>query len=69
MTFRSLAVRRLTKRLPGPAARMVGRLNTRPDMRPEPEPGVRDALREFYEPHVRRLMELLDDPIPEWSTA
>lgn len=65
--FRSLRLRRLTQRLPQPAARVVGRFNS---LRGAPRPTMEDATRRrldrYFAPHVRRVEELLGYEVPEW---
>lgn len=62
--FRSLAIRRLTQALPGPADRVVSRLNTR-KARDAPMPDhVEGRLRETFAPHNAALAELLARPVP-----
>lgn len=67
VTFRSLRVRAIARRLPAPLGRVVARLNTRrPEAPPVLDETTRRRLADFYAPHVRRTEELLDAPIPEW---
>lgn len=67
VTFRSLRLRRIAQRLPSPLGRPVARVNTRRNV---PSPRLDDPtsarLTEFYAPHIRRVEEILGEPIPEW---
>jgi hypothetical protein len=67
VTFRSLRVRDLSKRLPGPVGRVVARINTRRDASNPLLPDAEGSrLREFYADRIVRVEELLGEPIPEW---
>ena len=69
VTFRSLRVRELTQRLPPQAGRVVARLNTRRNVAPpQLDPATRDTLIDFYAPHIRRVEELIGEPVAEWQT-
>jgi hypothetical protein len=68
--FRSVRARRIGRRLPGMAGRIVGRLNTRRDaVRPVLDAATRQRLDEYFAPHVRRVEERLEVEIPEWPSS
>ncbi len=68
VTFRSLALRRLSHRLPGALGKAVARLNTRTQApAPALEPVTRRRLEEFYAPHIARTEHLLGYDVPEWK--
>ncbi len=67
VTFRSLPLRRLSQRLPGPLGRGLARINTkRPDSPPRLDESQRERLDEFFAPRIADLSELLDDDLSEW---
>lgn len=69
VTFRSLRVRDLGKRLPGPVGRIVARLNTRTDVTKSEMPTAeRHRLSEFYAPRIAAVESLIGQPLPEWRS-
>ena len=70
VTFRSLAVRRLSHRLPTPLQRTVERLNTRRNLRPPvmPEP-IRSELRRYFAPQIEAVERWLDQDLAEWHAG
>lgn len=67
VTFRSIRVRNLAKRLPAPAGRVVARLNTRRSVSNPPMPDAdRKRLSDFFAERIERVEELLGAAIPEW---
>ena len=69
VTFRSLRLRRLSQRLPGPAQRPLARLNTRRQVAPPRlDQTQRDRLDSFFAPRVERVTALLEDTLPEWAS-
>ena len=66
--FRSVRVRDLSKRLPKPARRLVGRLNRRPDTGyPEMDAATRATLGEEFARANAGLEDLVRRPLPVWS--
>ena len=63
--FRSLAARNWSRRLPGRARNLVGRLNAkREETYPEMDTSTRSQLEEYFRVENRRLTELIDIEIP-----
>lgn len=68
VTFRSLRVRDLSRRLPSPVERLVARLNTRRTALPPVLDGaVRRRLEHYFAPRIARVEDLLGQRIPEWQ--
>lgn len=68
LTFRSLWLRNLSKRMPRQISRMIGRLNARTNVSyPEIDAGSRDRLSEFFRSHNEKLEKLLDLELDEWA--
>ena len=65
--FRSQRVRRLARRLPAPAADVVGHLNSRAEGYPPLDPGLRDELRAWYRPANQELAEWLGRDLSAWG--
>jgi hypothetical protein len=66
--IRSLALRRVAKRLPKKLQNAVGRLNTRPADYPPLHEKTRHDLLHFFTPHNSRLSTMLDVRLPDtWS--
>ena len=67
VTFRSLRVRDLSRSLPSPLGRLVARLNTNRDTRPDPaDPRVVERLVEFFAPRITAVEQRLAVALPEW---
>ncbi len=65
--FRSLGLREVSKRLPGPAGRVLARINTRRYVARPPMPEVeRGRLAAFYAERVSTVERLWGEPIPQW---
>lgn len=62
--FRSLRLRQMAKRLPRPAARVIGRLNTRPGEYPEIDRALWCRLTEELAPELDRLESVLGRSLP-----
>ncbi len=70
VTFRSLRLRQLAQRLPGPVGKALARANTRTRASaPALDPRIRRRLEEFYAPHIARTEQLLGREVPEWRPA
>lgn len=66
--FRSLRLREVSKRLPGPAGRVLARINTRRYAASPQLPEVeRRRLAAFYAERVMAVERLLGEPIPQWQ--
>jgi hypothetical protein len=66
IAFRSLAVRRLSKRLPAPARRVVDHFNVRPFRYPPVDPGLRKHLVDHMADDNRALATWLDRDLSAW---
>ncbi len=67
VTFRSVGVRRLGKRLPGPLGRLVARLNTRQHSAPpQMDQSQRERLDSFFAPRIEGVAAILGDDLTEW---
>lgn len=66
VAFRSLALRRVCKRMPRPLARPIERANVRRETPPPIPEGVERRLREHFRPHNAALEELLGRELP-WT--
>lgn len=64
VTFHSLAVRRCARALPGPAGRVLNRLNTRTAPYEPMDEHVQARLREHFGPHNEALAGLLGRALP-----
>ncbi len=67
--FRTQRLRRLAHRVPGPLARVVGRVNSRPVPYPPLDPAVRAELVERYRPDTEALAAWLDRDLSEWLVS
>ena len=65
--YRSERVRRWTRRLPSPAADLVGHLNSRAVAYPELDPGLRRDLQDWYRPANRALADWLGRDLSAWD--
>lgn len=69
VAFRSLGLRRVSRRLPRPLRRPLDRINTRKDVSyPKLDDESRKRLSAFFAAPNRDLEELLGRQVPEWST-
>lgn len=68
IAFRSLAVRRLSKRLPPPARRVVDHFNVRPFRYPPLDRGLRKRLVDHMADDNRALAAWLDRDLSPWLT-
>ncbi len=67
VTFRSLFIRRLSQRLPGPVQRPIARLNTRQHAAPpQMAQSQRERLNSFFAPRIDRVAAILGDDLTEW---
>jgi hypothetical protein len=64
--FRSLPLRRIARRLPSPAGRLVGRLNTIPSSYPPMDPRLRSELLRHFEPANEQLSQWLHRDLSVW---
>lgn len=67
VSFRSLRVRRLSKAVPAPAGRVLGRLNVRKRPYPEMEPELRRKLLAGFEDPNRALGQWLGRDLSVWD--
>ncbi len=65
--YRSERLRRWTRRLPSPAADLVGHLNSQAIAYPELDPGLRRELQDWYRPANRALAEWLGRDLSAWD--
>ncbi len=65
--FRSERLRRVTRRVPGRAADVLGRLNTRATAYPELDPGLRRELQDWYRPANHALADWLGRDLSAWD--
>lgn len=67
--IRSVTIRKLAKRLPRPAERIVSRLNTAGGKYPAMSVKTRAALMQFFRPQNDRLRDRLERPVPpSWNS-
>ena len=65
--FRSERMRRWTRRLPSPAADLVGHLNSRATAYPELDAGLRRELQDWYRPANQALADWLGRDLSAWD--
>ena len=65
--YRSERMRRWTRRLPSPAADLVGHLNSRATTYPQLDPGLRRELQDWYRPANQALAEWLGRDLSAWE--
>ncbi len=65
--YRSERMRRLTRRLPSPAADLVGHLNSQAVAYPPLDPGLRRELQEWFGPANQALAEWLGRDLTAWT--
>lgn len=68
VTFRSIPVRKLSKRMPKPVGRAIARLNTRQHAaRPEMTAATKAKLIDFYGPRIERVETLTGFDLSRWK--